>query len=396
MGTLQGKKILLGITGGIAAYKSVYLLREFVKAGAEVQVLMTRAAHDFVTPTTLSTLSGKPVLSDTISDKDSGEWADHIQLGEWADLMVVAPATANTIAKIVHGQSDDLLMAVYLSLRCPLLVAPAMDLEMYAHEATQANITGLLDRGHFIVGPDKGELASGLRGEGRMSEPEEIFNRVQQLLQPESKLNGKKVLVTAGPTFEAIDPVRFIGNRSSGKMGYAIAEEAKWRGAEVKLVSGPSNEKTRTELIKVESAQEMLEACQQNASADLVIMAAAVADVRPADVSDEKIKKDKGLDRIELTENPDILKWFGENRKESQLIVGFALETQNEVENARNKLERKGVDMIVLNSLKDEGAGFAHDTNKVTLIFKEGEKELPLASKKEIAAGILDQIELML
>lgn len=393
MGTLQGKKILLGVTGGIAAYKSVVLLRELVKQGADVQVILTRAAHDFVTPTTLATLSGKPVLSDIISDRETGTWSDHVSLGEQADLMVIAPCTANTMAKIVHGQSDDLLLTTYLSLRCPLLLAPAMDLEMFAHETTKKNLAALRDRGHHIVGPDSGALASGLSGEGRMSEPEEIQLRIEQLLAPNSKLKGKKVLITAGPTYEAIDPVRFIGNRSSGKMGFALAEAAHWRGAHVVLVSGPSNLTTRVECIRVESAQQMFEVCQKHADADVAIMAAAVADHRPKDASDTKLKKEDGLAHIELVENPDILKWAGANRKEGQFLVGFALETNNELQNARNKLDRKAVDMIVMNSLQEEGAGFAHDTNKVTLVSKDGEKELPLASKKQVAEAILDNIE---
>lgn len=393
MVTLQEKKILLGVTGGIAAYKSVILLRELVKQGAEVRVIMTSAAHDFVTPTTLATLSGKPVLSELISDKDKGTWSDHIELGEWADLMIIAPCTANTMAKIVHGQSDDLMLAVYLSLRCPLVVAPAMDLEMFAHSATQENLKALKDRDHFIVGPDKGELASGLIGEGRMSEPEEILQRVEQVLVPVSKLRGKKVLITAGPTYEPIDPVRFIGNRSSGKMGYALAEAANWRGAEVLLISGPTGLDTRIERKQVRTAQEMFDAAVENADADIVIMAAAVADHRPKDPANEKLKKEKGISKIDLVENPDILKWFGTNRRPGQMIVGFALETNNELENARNKLERKGVDMIVMNSLKEKGAGFAHDTNKVTLVLKSGDKDLPLATKKQVAEAILDQIE---
>jgi len=281
-------------------------------------------------------------------------------------------------------------------LRCPLLIAPAMDLEMFAHEATQENLSVLRERGHFIVGPDSGELASGLVGEGRMSEPEEILKRIAMVLIPDSKLNGKKVLITAGPTYEAIDPVRFIGNRSSGKMGYALAEAAKWRGAEVVLISGPTDLDTRVERVNVRSAQEMFEACKGHANAEVVIMAAAVADHRPKETASQKIKKEKGVEALELVENPDILKWFGAERKASQLIVGFALETENELENARNKLERKGVDMIVLNSLNDEGAGFAHDTNKVTLVMKSEEKSLPLATKKEVAEGILDQIEEMI
>ena len=393
MVTLQGKKILLGVTGGIAAYKSVILLRELIKMSAEVQVIMTSAAHDFVTPTTLATLSGKPVLSELISDKDKGTWSDHIGLGEWADLMVIAPCTANTMAKIVHGQSDDLMLAVYLSLRCPLMIAPAMDLEMFAHKATQENILALKERGHFVVGPEKGELASGLTGEGRMSEPEEILQRVEQVLSPASKLRGKKVLITAGPTYEPIDPVRFIGNRSSGKMGYALAEAANWRGAEVLLISGPTDLNTRVERVQVSTAQEMFDAATENAEVDIAIMAAAVADHRPKERAERKLKKEKGIDSIELVENPDILKWFGTNRKPGQLIVGFALETNNELANARNKLERKGVDMIVMNSLNEKGAGFAHDTNKVTLVMNSGEKDLPLATKKQVAEAILDQIE---
>ena len=393
MGALQDKRILLGITGGIAAYKSVILLRELVKLGADVQVILTRAAHEFVTPTTLATLSGKPVLSDLVSNKNEGTWSDHVTLGVNADLMVIAPCTANTLAKIVHGQSDDLLLTTYLSLRCPLIIAPAMDLEMYAHEATQQNISKLKERGHFMVGPNSGELASGAVGKGRMSETNEILQRIEQILIPNSKLHGKKVLITAGPTYEAIDPVRFIGNRSSGKMGYALAEAAHWRGAEVVLVSGPTGLETSVECVQVNSAQEMFEACKEQEAADVVIMAAAVADHRPKEVAQKKLKKENRIPNIELVENPDILKWFGANRKKGQYLVGFALETNNELLNARNKLERKGVDMIVLNSLKDEGAGFGHDTNKVTLVSKNENMPLPLATKKQVAEAILDHIE---
>lgn len=393
------RKVLLGVSGSIAAFKAAALVRELVKAGAEVQVVMTRSAHDFVTPLTLATLSGRPVLTDLISGE--GTWNDHVHLARWADVMLIAPLSANTLSKLVHGQCDNLLLACYLSATCPVYVAPAMDLEMFRDASTQANLDTLAERGVRRIGPESGELASGLSGEGRMSEPEAIVARLHADLLGNSKLNGKRILVSAGGTQEAIDPVRYIGNRSSGKMGFALAEEAAMRGASVELVAGPTNLVARAIAVKrtdVVSAAQMAEACKLKAAAsDVVIMSAAVADYRPANPATSKIKKKDSALSIALEPTEDILAWMGAHKPNGQVLVGFALETDDAVNHAQGKLERKNLDLIVLNSLQDAGAGFGHDTNKVTLIGKGTKAEaLPLLSKAEVARAILDRIETLL
>lgn len=392
------RKVLLGVTGGIAAYKAAHLTRLLVKAGCEVQVVMTPSAHDFVTPLTLATLSKRPVLTEFFARDGSGAWTDHVHLARWADVLIIAPATANTLAKLVHGICDNLLQACVLSTACPVLVAPAMDLEMWKDSATQANLHQLKERGIHVVGPESGELASGLVGEGRMSEPERIMEELAARLQGASRLNGRTVLVTAGPTQEAIDPVRYIGNRSSGKMGFALAEEAAARGARVQLVTGPVALHldrpgiTRTD---VESAAEMAEACKRLAGeCDAVIMSAAVADYRPAEPAESKLKKKDAALEIRLEPTEDILANLGANKRAGQRIVGFALETDNELAHAKDKLERKHLDLLVLNSLRDTGAGFATDTNKITLLAQGKDPHaLPLMSKREAARAILDRLE---
>ena len=393
------RKVLLGVSGSIAAFKAAALVRELVKAGAEVQVVMTRSAHDFVTPLTLATLSGRPVLTDLISGE--GTWNDHVHLARWADVMLIAPLSANTLSKLVHGQCDNLLLACYLSATCPVYVAPAMDLEMFRDASTRSNLEMLKVRGVKQIGPESGELASGLSGEGRMSEPEAIVARLHADLLGSSKLSGKRILVSAGGTQEAIDPVRYIGNRSSGKMGFALAEEAAMRGASVELVAGPTNLVARAIGVKrtdVVSAAQMAEACKLKAAAsDVVIMSAAVADYRPANPATSKIKKKDSALSIALEPTEDILAWMGAHKPTGQVLVGFALETDDAVNHAQGKLERKNLDLIVLNSLQDAGAGFGHDTNKVTLIGKGTKAEaLPLLSKAEVARAILDRIETLL
>ncbi len=393
------RKVLLGVSGSIAAFKAAALVRELVKAGAEVQVVMTRAAHDFVTPLTLATLSGRPVLTDLISGEST--WNDHVHLARWADVMLIAPLSANTLSKLAHGQCDNLLIACYLSATCPVYVAPAMDLQMFRDGSTNANLEILKARGVRQIGPESGELASGLSGEGRMSEPETIVAQLHADLVGNSKLNGKRILVSAGGTQEAIDPVRYIGNRSSGKMGFAIAEEAALRGALVQLVSGPSalrSDQSGIHRTDVTSAAEMSDACKAHAAtSEVVIMSAAVADYRPKDIATSKIKKKDTALHIDLEPTEDILAAMGGNKPKGQLLVGFALETDDAEAHAQGKLERKNLDLIVLNSLKDPGAGFGYDTNKVTLIGK-GTKpvHLPLMSKAETARAILDHIETLL
>ncbi len=396
---LANKKIILAVTGSIAAYKAAFIIRYLKKQGALVKVIMTKASSDFVTPITLATLSKEPVITDFVKEGNSGEWNNHVEMGLWADAIIVAPATANTIGKMVVGHADSFLLAVYLSARCPVFVAPAMDLDMYAHPSTQDNLNLLSERNNFIIAPEKGELASGLIGEGRLAEPEHIVAYLEQYFRAQLTLNGKSILITAGPTHEAIDPVRFIGNRSSGKMGVALAEECAKRGANVTLILGPSSlnvSSTYIEVIRVESAADMFAACQANFDQDAVIMAAAVADYTPETVSDKKIKKKENNWSIPLTKTQDILQWMGQN-KTKQKLVGFALETNNELENAKGKLKRKNLDLIVLNSLQDKGAGFQTDTNKITIIDKDNKwSNFELKSKQEVAKDILNKLEELL
>lgn len=392
---LRGKKILVGVTGSIAAYKSAILVRSLVKEGASVKVIMTPSATDFISPLTLSTLSKNPVNLNFFNTK-SGEWASHVELGLWADIYLIAPATANTIAKFANGICESLLAAVYLSARCPVYIAPAMDLDMYRHQATDENINVLREYGNKIIDAEHGELASGLVGEGRMAEPEEIISIIIDHFKDDQPLNGKKVLVTAGPTHEVIDPVRFIGNNSSGKMGYAIAEEMAEKGAEVTIVSGPTQQIAQHPNITIKnivSAEEMYkEARHIYDSSDIVVLAAAVADYKPEVIATEKIKKQSESMEIKLTKTVDIAASLG-NEKLNQFIVGFALETENELANARKKIKKKHFDLIVLNSLKDEGAGFGFDTNKITIINAKDEiKYFDLKPKKEVARDIVNEI----
>lgn len=397
MSPLAGKHIILGICGGIAAYKSVSLLRLFVKAGAEVQVVMTPAGKQFITPVTLSSLSQKPVVSEFFT-ANTGEWHSHVDLGLWADCMVIAPATASTIGKMAHGIADNMLVTTYLSAKSQVFVAPAMDLDMMAHPSTEANLKLLRSYGNIIIEPESGELASGLVGKGRMEEPENIFSFVEAYFAAKNDLCGKKVLVTAGPTYERIDPVRFIGNFSSGKMGYAIAEEFAGRGADVTLISGPVSLSTvnpSISLVKVESARQMLAECEKVfKDCDIAVMCAAVADYAPAETSDRKIKRERDeLPVITLVKNPDIAATLGASKCSGQTLVGFALETDHELDNALDKMQRKNLDMIVLNSLRDSGAGFGTDTNKVTVLTAGGERvEFGLKSKKAVAKDVVDSI----
>ena len=393
---LKGKKIVLGITGSIAAYKAAILVRLLVKAGAEVQVVMTPAAKEFIAPLTLSTLSGNNVLSEFFNER-SGEWNSHVNLGLWADAMIIAPATAATIGKMVSGVADNLLVTTYLSMKAPVFVAPAMDLDMYAHPSTQRNLEILKSYGNRIIEPASGELASHLVGKGRMEEPENIVRHLEEFFSSSSSLAGKKVVITAGPTYEKIDPVRFIGNYSSGKMGFALAEECAACGADVTLVAGPVSLKTPHASIKridVESASEMYEAARSEfEDADAAILCAAVADFTPDNKATEKIKREKGGNLLlELKPTPDIAASLGAAKRPDQRLVGFALETNNAESNARDKLARKNLDFIVLNSLEDKGAGFAVDTNKVTIIDAEKATQYPLKSKKEVARDIVKHL----
>ncbi len=391
---LKEKNILLGVCGSIASYKSAEIVRLFVKAGANVKVVMTKDAISFITPLTLSTLSKNQVLS-TYSNTETGEWNNHVELALWADLILIAPATANTIAKFATGLCDNLLSAIYLSAKCLVYIAPAMDLDMWKHQTAVKNIESLKSYGNIIINPNAGELASGLNGEGRLAEPEEIIAFINYQLSEKLPLKGKKVLITAGPTYEAIDPVRFIGNHSSGKMGYAIAEEFLRNGADVTLISGPTNLSIDQSIKKIEvtSAKEMLdESLKYYDETDICIMSAAVADYTPINISTQKIKKQSDTFEIELIKTKDILKILGEKKK-NQILVGFALETQNEEENAAEKLKKKNLDFIVLNSLNDEGAGFKHDTNKITILDKNLQKTtFDLKTKKEIAKDICNRI----
>jgi phosphopantothenoylcysteine decarboxylase/phosphopantothenate--cysteine ligase len=393
---LEGKKIILGICGSIAAYKSAALARLLVKAGAEVKVVMTPDATNFITPLTLSTLSKNPVLVE-YSIPETGEWNNHVELGLWGDLFLIAPASANTMAKMAKGQSDNLLTAVYLSAKCPVYFAPAMDLDMWKHKATQENIEKIRSFGNIMIPPGSGELASGLYGEGRMAEPEEIAAFLEADIKKNLPLVNQKILVTAGPTYEAIDPVRFIGNHSSGKMGFAIADQLAALGADVTLVAGPTAEKSRFKSIKridVTSAAEMLDACLRDYhECKACVMSAAVADYTPVTVSAQKIKKqDKGL-TIELKKTTDILKTLGQHKADGQVLVGFALETNDEEKNAMEKLQKKNLDFIVLNSLKDEGAGFKTNTNKITIIdHKLHKTTFKLKDKEDVAADICQKL----
>lgn len=401
MATALPRKVLVGVTGGIAAYKAPALVRALVKAGAEVQVVMTPAAHDFVTPLSLATVSRRPVLTDLFARDGSGRWNDHVHLARWADVMVVAPASANTLGKMARGLCDNLLLACYLSAECPVFVAPAMDLEMWRDAGVQANLAALKERGVRTIGPVRGELASGLVGEGRMTEPDALVEALQQALIGPSKLAGRTILLTAGGTQEAIDPVRYIGNRSTGKMGFALAEEAALRGARVELVTGPVALRTDRAGIHrsdVVSAAEMAAACKALfPTCDMAIASAAVADWRPARPATAKLKKGTALEALTLEPTEDILAWMGAHKLGGQLLVGFALETDNELEHARGKLMRKNLDLVVLNSLRDDGAGFGHDTNRVTLIGRDTDPEaLPLLSKAQVAQRILDRVEALM
>lgn len=397
MSALAGKHIVLGICGGIAAYKSVSLLRLLVKAGAEVQVVITPAGKEFITPVTLSALSQKPVVSEFFT-ANTGEWHSHVDLGLWADCMVIAPATASTIGKMAHGIADNMLVTTYLSAKSQVFVAPAMDLDMMAHPSTTANIGLLRSYGNIIIEPESGELASGLVGKGRMEEPEKIAAVLEDFFASRKDLSGKKVLITAGPTHEKIDPVRFIGNCSSGKMGYALAEECAACGAEVTLVSGPVAIRTSNPSIRVvdvESARDMLAACEESfPSVDIAVMCAAVADYAPAEVADRKIKREHSeVPVIHLVKNPDIAATLGSRKRPGQILVGFALETDHELDNAAEKLRRKNLDMIVLNSLRDKGAGFGTDTNKVSIIRRDGSREdFGLKPKREVASDIVSSV----
>ena len=390
---LKGKKVLLGITGSIAAYKSVFFLRLLMKAGADVKVVMTAHAADFVNPLTFSTLSKNPALTDMT---EGDVWANHVKLGRWADVMIIAPASCNTMAKMANGLCDNLLMAIYLSAVCPVIIFPAMDEDMWLHPSTKSNITTLENHQVQVVSVNNGELASGLFGEGRMQEPEEMLRYLEKFFAGKNSLQGKKVVITAGPTYEAIDPVRFIGNHSTGKMGISLAEEFSSRGAEVTLILGPSaiNPKGKIKLVKVVSAGEMYdEAIKEIEQADYIIMAAAVADYTPVNKAAEKIKKTNTPLKLDLVQTKDILLEAGKRKVNGQVLVGFALETENEKDHAMEKLRRKNADFIVLNSLKDKGAGFAHKTNKITIFGKGGEiHEFDLKLKEDVAIDIINTI----
>lgn len=395
MMSLKGKRIVLGITGSIAAYKACVLIRELIKAGAEVQAVMTPSAKEFITPLTISTLTHKPVISEFFDRRD-GSWHSHVDIGLWADAMIIAPATASSIAKMANGVADNMLITTYLSMRAPVFVAPAMDVDMFSHTATQKNIKTLRSYGNIIIEPETGELASGLEGKGRMEEPAVIAKSLEAYFKSQNQLKGKRVLITAGPTYEKIDPVRFIGNYSSGKMGYALAEECAERGAEVELVSGPVSinlNRANIHITKVESAAQMY-AAAVNAfpKTDIAILCAAVADFTPRETKDVKIKREKGDMAIQLVPTKDIAAELGRMKKESQFMVGFALETNDETNNAINKLKAKKLDFIVLNSLNDKGAGFSVDTNKITIISVTSKYEYPLKPKREVAKDIIDKI----
>jgi phosphopantothenoylcysteine decarboxylase / phosphopantothenate---cysteine ligase len=392
---LRKKKILLGVCGSIAAYKAAYLIRSLIKEEAEVQVVMTTSASEFISPLTLSSLSGKPAFTEFVRD-DTGLWNNHVDMALWADIIIIAPASANTIGKLAHGLCDNLLSVVYLSAKCPVFIAPAMDLDMYKHKGTQENLAKLRSFGNRIIDAEDGELASGLIGKGRMAEPDHIVQILKDFFTNREKLKGKKVLVTAGPTYESIDPVRFIGNFSTGKMGYEIAQAFADQGAEVTLVSGPSalENPGGVKCIRIKSASEMFEAAKQAfGNADITVLAAAVADYAPLSPAQQKIKKQEASYQLELVKTVDIASELGKLKKAGQMLVGFALETENEMENARKKLSSKNLDMIILNSLKDKGAGFGYDTNKISILCKDNKiKDFELKSKKEVATDIISNI----
>ena len=393
--SLQGKKIVLGITGSIAAYKAAVLIRLLIKKGAEVQVVITPAGKEFITPITLSALTSKPVISEFFAQRD-GSWHSHVALGQWADAMLVAPATASSIGKMAHGIADNMLITTYLSMKAPVFVAPAMDLDMFAHPSTTANLNTLRSYGNYIIEPAEGELASHLVGKGRMEEPENIVAYLERYFAQRDELAGKKIVITAGPTYEKIDPVRFIGNYSSGKMGFALAEECAARGAEVTLVAGPVQMKTVHPAIRridVESCAEMYEATTAAfTEANAAILCAAVADFTPETTADTKIKREGDDLVLRLKPTHDIAAALGRMKQPHQHLVGFALETNDETAHAQDKLRRKNLDFIVLNSLRDAGAGFRHDTNKVTIISESDIKEYPLKSKTEVAKDIVDEL----
>lgn len=392
---MKGKHIVLGISGSIAAYKACTLIRLFIKAGAEVQVVITPAGKEFITPVTLSALTSKPVISDFFAQRD-GTWHSHVALGEWADAMIIAPATASTIGKMANGIADNMLITTYLSMKAPVFIAPAMDLDMFAHPSTQENLKRLQSYGNQIIEPQTGELASHLVGKGRMEEPENIFMMIEDFFKSNNQLEGKKILITAGPTYEKIDPVRFIGNYSSGKMGIALAETCAKMGATVELVCGPTRIKTSHPNIHrtdVESAQEMYNAATNLfPNADAAILCAAVADFTVAHTADSKIKREKDGLTLQLIPTQDIAAALGAMKREHQKLIGFALETNNERDNARKKLLRKNLDFIVLNSLNDAGAGFSYDTNKITILSRQEEEEYPLKPKTEVAQDIINRL----
>ncbi len=393
---LKGKKILVGVTGSIAAYKVPFLVRLLVKEGAEVKLILTESAKDFVTPLTLSTLSGNPVYSDFFS-KDDGTWNSHVDLGYWADVFLLAPVTATSMGKMANGIADNLLTATYLAAKCPVFFAPAMDVDMFNHPTTAKNIKSLNSFGNRLIEPESGELASGLCGEGRMQEPEKILEILKEFFQKKKEFDGLKVMVSTGPTYEPIDPVRFIGNYSSGKMGFAIAKEFAQRGASVDVVAGPVNisvNDPNITTVGIQTAQEMYDACMAiSEQADVIVMAAAVADYTPATTEGQKMKKSSHELDLQLRPTKDILKELGSRKKKGQFLVGFALETNNEVANAKKKLENKNLDLIVLNSLLDKGAGFGHDTNRVKILDRKGNTtEYDLKSKQLVAQDLLDRI----
>lgn len=392
---LRNKHIVLGITGSIAAYKACLIIRGLIKQGAEVQVVITPAGREFITPITLSTLTQKPVICDFFNHQD-GTWNSHVDLGLWADAMLIAPATASTIGKMAHGVADNMLITTYLSMKAPVFIAPAMDMDMYAHPSTQENLQLLSKRGNHIIEPGTGFLASKLEGKGRMQEPEEIVRTLDEYFSQSQELKGKRVLITAGPTYEKIDPVRFIGNYSSGKMGFALAEECARRGAEVELVSGPVSLQIHHPSVhrtNVESAQEMFHAATERfTQADIAILCAAVADFTPTQVAGTKIKREGEELVLHLSPTHDIAQCLGKMKRDGQIMIGFALETNDEEAHAKDKLKRKNLDFIVMNSLQDKGAGFRHDTNKVTIIDAQGKTEYPLKDKKEVAEDIVNRI----